>query len=75
MPESVQVKFTAPLELWGTFRVVCADVDQSAAQVLRQLMREYLRKYQQMDLLNSPQQKGIGLGKQNSPSPSGRGLG
>jgi len=60
MPESVQVKFTAPLELWGTFRVACADMDQSAAQVLRQLMREYLRKYQQMDILTPRSKKGSG---------------
>ena len=60
MPESVQVKFASPPELWQAFQRTCAEVDQSAAQVLRQMMREYLRKYQQMDLLTPRSKKGSG---------------
>lgn len=48
--ENAIIKSTVPPELKAAFEAACARNDQSAAQVIRAMMREYVRKNAQPDL-------------------------
>lgn len=45
-------------DLLTTFRAVCEANDQTQAQVVRKLMKEYIAKNKQPDLLTASKKKG-----------------
>ncbi len=49
------IKSVVPLDLKAAFEAACARNDQSVAQVIRAMMRDYVRKNAQPDL---PLEKG-----------------
>ncbi len=48
--EAGQLKIRIPEEIRKTFGAVCRDRDQTASQVLRTFIRDYIRKYGQQDM-------------------------
>jgi len=48
--EQVNMIFRLPEELKAVFEKVCAQQDRTASQILRDLIRAYVRDHQQLEL-------------------------